>query len=104
MQKVTYWGVSSIDGYAKEQYLSPVVLDGYWEQKEHFYLDEFSREKKVAVNQVFFRDLEFDIGGFLYLGESSVSDPKSQPKALVIVAVGYNTNLKNTWKRVKVSV
>lgn len=73
-QNITYWAVSSIDGWNKPTFEStPETIIGRWEDKSELYLDSNGQEK--ISNAIVYLNQDVEIGGYLYLGISSEDDP-----------------------------
>ena len=76
-QDITYWepsSRSSSDPYRSKVWSSPVALKGRWEVHQKRMIadqgEEFVSKAKV------FLDRTVLVGGFLYLGTSTATDPK----------------------------
>ena len=93
-QTVTYWAPSSMSGWGGETFASPVAIDGRWEDKQELFID--SKGQEVRSNAVVYVDQDVDLGGFLYLGTSTASDPTTVDGAREIRAFQKSPNIKAT--------
>jgi len=83
-QTATYWGNPSSDGWGVDTFDSPVSVSVRWEDKQEMFIDENGQEK--ISKAVVFLSQDVDVGGWLYLGTSTTSNPKDVSGARKISA------------------
>ena len=75
LQDATWWARGAPDGFGGFTFATPVALKVRWEQRTELATDEEGNEF-VARSRVYLpQDIEVD--DYLFLGISTVSDPKS---------------------------
>lgn len=75
LQTITYWAFDSgINAWSDESFDTPVTLSGRWEDTVIRYMDLEGNE--VVSDAIVYLNQDVTERGFLYLGESSASDPK----------------------------
>ena len=91
-QTITYWSPSTPDGFGGKSFGSPTTLNGRWEDKVVEFVDPEGRE---SVSQaIVYTDTDVSLGGFLYNGTSTASDPNSVDGAREIRNFSKTPNLK----------
>jgi len=97
---VTYWGPGTPDGYGGTTWPDPVTIKARWEGRNELFVD--AEGKEVRSQSVVYPDQEVELGGYLYHGESTASDPTTVDGALEIRAVRKVPNLQGTQETIKV--
>lgn len=85
-QKATYWPKASDDGYGNSVSTSPQIVKVRWEDvtEEKFSVQyQFEGEVVISRAQVF-TELALQEGGYIYLGETTESNPARVEGAFVI--------------------
>lgn len=72
-QRATYWGSPSPNGLGSYSFAAPKILQVRWEQKQEQYINSLG-ETKISSAVVYLLQA-VDVGGYLYLGESSSNGP-----------------------------
>lgn len=80
--KATYWGSPSKDGWGSVTFSSPVILDVRWENIAERVLS-YKGEEFVSRSVIWVK-IDLELGGYLFLGESSAADPTSLNNAFEI--------------------
>lgn len=94
-QDITYWELSSIDGWNKPTFeSSPEYIKGRWEDKAELYLDKEGQEK--ISNAIVYLDQDVELGGYLYLGTSLELDPTLVDNAYEIKYIHKVSDIKGT--------
>lgn len=85
-QTAVYWGTPVADGWGGRSFASGIEIAVRWEHKAQAFVDALGQE--TVSRAVVYADQDFDIGGYLYLGEladlSSAPDPKDSSSAYEI--------------------
>ena len=74
-QTITYWAPSTPDGYGGYSYGSPQWLIGRWEDRIEDFIDQNGRE--LTSRAVVYLDRDVEMGGYLFLGKSSATNPQT---------------------------
>jgi len=100
-QTITYWGSPSTSGWGGKTFDTPITLSGRWEDKQELFIDPMGNEvRSLAVVYV---DQDVDLGGYLYLGTSTESDPETVSEAREIrsfakvPSIDGETYLRKVW-------
>ena len=93
---VTYWAPDGQDGYGKATFQAPAQPDGRWQHKSELYRDAEGNEHR-SDTQVFLEP-EVQIGGYLYRGRSSATDPLTVDGAREVMDVQEQQDLKGRTK------
>lgn len=72
-EEATYWGSPVSNGSGGFTYSLPVTLKVRWEERQERFTD-VGGEDKVS-RAVVFVPVKIDIGGYLFKGKSTVTDP-----------------------------
>lgn len=72
---ITYWAAGTKDKWGDETFSAPTSLTGRWENRTEQFLD-FRGETRVS-NALVYVDSEVELDGWIYLGTSSSTSPKS---------------------------
>ena len=93
-QVATYWAPGARDKYSKITLAAPVKILCRWQNKAEVATGpdgkEFTSSAVVYPNQALLRE------GWLYLGESAATDPRTVSGALEIKQIGSSPSLRNT--------
>lgn len=81
-QVATYWGSPSPTGFGGHTFGTPSSIMVRWEEKNEEFVDEQGNQK--ISQAVVFAEGDLEVGGYLYLGETSETDPTSIDDALPI--------------------
>ena len=99
-QTITYWGPGTPDGYGGYTYPDPIEIKGRWEDRKELFVDAEGNE--VRSQAIVYPSQVVELGGYLYLGSSTASDPTTVEGALKIRAARKVPNIKATQEVVKV--
>lgn len=92
---ITYWGAPTPNGEGGETFASPIALLGRWEDRN----DEFTTPtgEQAVSRAVAFLKQDVQVGGYLYLGTSAVSDPTQVSNAQEIRAFVKTPSIRHNW-------
>jgi len=98
-QDIVYWDLSSVDGYGRETFVSPVEIKGRWQSTNEIVMDK-NGEEKVSMARVFVLQ-QVTEGGYLYVGtlddlDSDPIDPTVIDGALRVIATGKTPPMRGT--------
>ena len=93
-QTVTYWAPLAKDGCGGYTFVTPVVIDGRWLLKQELFIDAKGKEKVSAAVVLLGQDV--DLGGYLYLGTSTESNPKDVSGSYEIRSFAKIPDIKGT--------
>ena len=96
----TYWGPGVPDGYGGTTWPDPVIISVRWEGRNELFVD--SNGEEVRSQSIVYPNQNVELGGYLYHGESTASDPTTVDGALKIRAVRKIPNLRSTQSLTKV--
>ena len=90
----TYWASSgSLDAYGNHSTYTSQSIEVRWEDKTEFYvLGDVGQELRSSA--VVYTETEIEVNGWLYLGQSSETSPKSQTGAKQVMKVNKMKSLK----------
>ncbi len=92
-QTATYWGAPVPDGYGGSTFTTPISIKVRWEEKQEEFLTSFGQP--VFSQAVVRTDIDIDIGGYLFLGSSSIADPTSVEGAFPVKRFSKTPDLRN---------
>jgi hypothetical protein len=92
-QDVTYWGPGTKDGYGGVTFAAPQVFKCRWEDKLEKIVNQLGQEI-VSKSRIYLNN-DVAVDGYLFLGTSAASDPKTVAGAREIVAIGSIPDLRN---------
>lgn len=72
-QDVTYWSPSSFDQFGNQVWGTPAVIKGRWEDRTDLFIIETGEEVRSRARVYLNSDVV--VGGYLFLGVSSSTDP-----------------------------
>ena len=99
----TYWSTgNSLDLYGQPRFPAPAVIACRWEDKQELFVDDKGEE--VVSSAVVYSDLDLDLGGFLFMGESAQANPIGVAGARKIRGKSNVSNLRGTKNTRKVWV
>lgn len=91
-QSATYWPRGSTpDGFGNLNFSPPLSIKVRWQDKNELFRDEQGNEAMSSA--VIYADRDLSIGGYLYLGESAVADPRTVTGAREIRQRGVSPSL-----------
>ena len=93
-QSVTYWSPGTPDGFGGVSFGTPVVVKGRWEDRTNLFVDIDGNEARSSTRVYLDRDVE--LNGFLFLGSSTATDPKTVSDAKEIRDFRKTPNLQAT--------
>lgn len=93
-QDATYWAKASVNEYNEKTFSAPVPLVVRWEYIEEMFMDSEGKEQRS--HSIVFVQGTVMLEGYLYLGTSVVTDPRTLPEADEIKKIAEIPNLKNT--------
>ena len=82
---ITHWAQGAPDGYGGNSYSAPVVLKGRWEKRTDLVVSP--NGENITSKARIFLDKEIGLGDYLYLGSSTVSDPRTVSGAYEVLQV-----------------
>jgi len=90
----TYWVSSGgLDAYGNYSTYTSQSIDVRWEDKTELYVtDDVGQELRSSA--VVYSETEIEVNGWLYLGQSSETSPKSQTGAKQVMKVNKTKSLK----------
>lgn len=90
----TYWVSSGgLDAYGNYSTYTSQSIDVRWEDKTELYvMDDVGQELRSSA--VVYTETEIEVNGWLYLGQSSETSPKSQTGAKQVMKVNKIKSLK----------
>lgn len=94
LQTATYWAPSAKDGYGGYTFATPVTLDCRWLLKQELFIDTKGKEKVSAAVVLLGQDVS--LGGYLYLGASTESNPKDADSSFEIRGFAKIPDIKGT--------
>lgn len=94
LQTATYWAPSAKDGYGGYTFVAPVIIDCRWLLKQELFIDAKGKEKTSAAIVLVGQDI--DLGGYLYLGTSTESNPKDEGDSFEIRSYAKVPDIKGT--------
>lgn len=75
-QCVTYWAPGASDGFGGTNYGTPVAFKGRWEDRQEQFMDTHNQlSLSKAIIYLPKGNVTPEIGGYLFLGESTAADP-----------------------------
>ena len=95
-QDITYWApTGGDDGFGKKVLASPTAILGRWEDTQIQLVNAQGQQtiSKAVIYTLDSEDLQID--GYLYLGTSTATDPRSISGAYPIIQVGRIPDLRN---------
>ncbi len=93
-QTATYWASPTSDGRGGYTFDTAAAVSVRWEDKQIVSKD--ANGKEFISEAIVYIDQDVDIGGFLYLGTSTETNPKDQPGAYKIMNFRKTPNLAGT--------
>ena len=81
-ESVTYWEVTGVDNSGDPIFATPIAVKAKWEDRTELFIDGEGREQRSK--SVVYVDTDLIVGGYLFRGSSSVSDPLSVSGAFMI--------------------
>jgi len=73
-QTITLWEVTDRDEYNREVFSEPTSIKGRWENSTLFYRDPLTDTQQVSLSVVYL-GIDVNMGDYLYLGETTETDP-----------------------------
>jgi hypothetical protein len=81
-ETVTYWAPSGVDNTGDPSFATPVSIKAKWEDRTELFIDEAGREQRSR--SVVYVDTDLIIGGYLFRGISTATDPLGVTNAFMI--------------------
>jgi hypothetical protein len=95
-QKATYWESSGLDIYGGATFEAPVIIDVRWEDKQENYINRANNEEaeQNISHAILYTQADIVFGGYLFLGETTETNPRSLEDAFFVnrVEVSYNVS------------
>lgn len=92
-QKATYWPAPTTDGFGALSFAAPTTINVRWEDRiERVITAQGNEENSRAVVWV---NQELELGGYLYLGETTEADPVNLDGAYPILLTSVIPDLRN---------
>ena len=95
-QNVTHWAANTVDGSFDPGFVAPAALKGRWEDRIVKFIDEQGAENESR--SVVYLSISVDIGDYLFLGTSTVTDPTTVSGAYEVRDYREVSSVKNTQK------
>lgn len=92
-QTITYWAPTGDDVFGGTTFTTPVQKFARWEDRMEMIRDKNGQEY-MAKTRVFLLE-EVSLDGYLYLGKSTVADPRTLGAAYEIRAIHKSPDLRN---------
>lgn len=73
VQTVTYWTRSTPDGFGGYSWTAPVQIKAHWEDRTELFVTSAGQSK--ASRAIVYLESDVEEGGYLFLGNSSVTNP-----------------------------
>ena len=90
----TYWvGSGGLDAYGNYSTYTSQSIAVRWEDKTEFYVTGDTGQE-LRSSSVVYTETEIEVNGWLYLGQSSETSPKSQAGSKQIMKVNKMKSLK----------
>ena len=105
-QDAVYWANPVPDGTGGHTYDTPEDIKVRWEDRQELFIDADGRER--MSNAVVFYTLDFNLGGYLYLGTSAdfdssedLSNPEVLDNCFKIMKTAKIPNIRGTqfWRK-----
>jgi hypothetical protein len=64
---ITWWSTSAGDGYGGDQFATPVLIKGRWEDRQEKYIGQLDRREAIS-QAIVFVDRDVAIGDYICLG------------------------------------
>jgi len=90
-QKATYWAPGAVSGFGGRTFSAPVTIRVRWEDRAELFIDADGNE--VRSRSIVYSDISVKQGGYLFLGESTATDPTTVNNAYEIRDVTSTPNL-----------
>jgi len=81
-ESITYWAPSGVDNFGDPSFAAPVTIKSKWEDRTELFIDAEGRETRSK--SVVYVDTDLITGGYLFRGNSSVTDPLSVSDTFMI--------------------
>lgn len=91
----TYWAPSTLNEYGEQSFIAPTQISVRWQSKLELIIDR-ETGKEIISKAIIYLNQDVTENGFLYLGVSSESNPKSEDASFLIRRVDKTPNLKGT--------
>lgn len=99
-QAATYWPPAGIDAAGKVTFGAPVAIACRWENRNEIFIGPQGREETSTA--VVYVGSDVTLQGYLYLGDSVATNPKTVAGAREIRGRGVSPSLGNSQYLVKV--
>ncbi len=83
-QTITHWSPGTRDQFGGMTFGTPVALKGKWEDKSILFINQLGEE--VRSEAIVYLDTDVVVEGFLFLGSSTIADPRTVTNAREIRA------------------
>lgn len=91
-QTCTYWSPGTVGADGRPAFGTPTTMSCRWEDRPELVVDKEGREVKAQTRIYLEEDVE--LGGYLFLGTSTASDPKEVEGASEIMAFSKLPSIK----------
>jgi len=104
-QKATYWSKStSLDMYGNSSYGTPTTINVRWEDVQTMFIDE-AGQQQISKSIIYIpSDVTINNGDYIYLGETTTTNPDDENNTFKVKAVAKTPNLNNRKTEVKLWV
>ena len=93
-EDITYWEIAGVDNFGDPSFSAPVTLKAKWEDRTELFIDADGRETRSR--SVVYVDTDLVIGGYLFRGTSSASDPLTVNNTFLIKDYRKISDFENT--------
>lgn len=92
--EITYWSPNAKDAKGRRTFNAPITIYARWEERPEVIDDvESFPGRTISTQTVIFTKQELQVEGYVHLGDTEVSDPKSVEGAMQIMAKAKVENL-----------
>lgn len=94
--KITWWRVTSGDGFGGDLVAAPVVVDGRWTDKSETFIGQIDRRELISSSIVYLLSQDVGPGDYLALGDlSAQANPSTVVGAYKIQRYMKTPNLRS---------
>lgn len=93
-QTATYWAPATVNEFNELSYEASIITAVRWEDK--ISKVNTPEMEEITSKAIVYSPIDFEIGGYLYLGESTELTPDTEPDSNPILFFDRQTNLTGT--------
>ncbi len=94
-QDATYWAPGGNDGFGGTIFGAPTPLKVRWEDRTTLFIDVDGKEVRSRA-RIYIKDIDLELGGYIFLGTSSSTAPESVDTAYEIRDWRRTPNMRAT--------